>query len=95
MDGDASRLKQLELLGGVGAGILGAGAALLFANWLLPYAVPVLIIGLVTHGWAMFAKGRLERKVHEARPWWATAAEWVCWIMIGALIFYIAWPRMS
>jgi predicted negative regulator of RcsB-dependent stress response len=43
----------------------------------------------------MFAKGRLERKVHEIRPWWATAAEWVCWIMIAALIFYIAWSRMS
>ncbi|EEF26031.1 conserved hypothetical protein [Ricinus communis] len=49
MDGDASKLKRLELLGGVGAGIPGAGAALLFARWLLPYAVPVLIVGLVTH----------------------------------------------
>lgn len=95
MNGDAAKLKQIELLGGVGAGILGAGAALLFARWLLPYAVPVLIVGMVTHGWAMFAKGRLERKVHEVQPWWAAAAEWTCWIMIAALIFYIAWSRMS
>ena len=49
MDGDARKLKQLELLGGVGAGILGAGAALVFARWLLPYAVPVLIVGVATH----------------------------------------------
>lgn len=95
MDGDTSRLKQLELLGGIGAGILGAGAALLFAKWLVPYAVPVLVAGLMTHGRAMYAKARLERKAHEARPWWATAAEWVCWIMIAALIFYIAWSRIS
>jgi hypothetical protein len=91
MDGNAGRLKQLELLGGVGAGILGAGVALLFARWVLPYAVPVLVVGMVTHGWAMFAKMRLERKMQEVQPWWATASEWVCWIMIAALVFYIAW----
>jgi hypothetical protein len=95
MDRDASKLKQLELLGGVGAGILGAGAALLFARWLLPYAVPVLVVGVVAHVWAMFAKGRLERKLLEPQPWWVVAAEWVCWIMIAALIVYVAWPRMS
>lgn len=94
MDGDARKLKQFELLGGVGAAILGAGAALLFARWLLPYTVPVLIVGIVTHGWAMFAKGRLERKVNEVQPWWATAAEWACWIMIAALILKIAWSHM-
>jgi hypothetical protein len=93
MDGDARKLKQLELLGGVGAGILGAGAALLFARWLLPYAMPVLIVGMVTHGWAMFAKARLERQAKEVQPWWVIASEWVCWIMIAALIFYVARGR--
>lgn len=95
MDGNASKLKQLELLGGVGAGILGAGVALLFARWVLPYAVPMLVVGMVTHGWAMFTKVRLEREAHEVQPRWATASEWACWIMIAALIFYIAWSRMS
>lgn len=94
MDDGASRLKQLELLGGVGAGILGAGAALLFARWLLPYAVPVLMVGLVTHGWAMFAKGRLERQAQAVQPWWAVAAEWVCWIMIATLVVYVAWSHI-
>jgi len=95
MDSDARKLKRLELLGGVGAGILGAGAGLLFARWLLPYAVPVLAVGIVAHGWAMFAKGRLERNLHETQPWWAAAAEWTCWIMIAALVSYIAWSRTS
>jgi hypothetical protein len=51
--------------------------------------------GMVAHDWAMFAKGRLERKLQETQPWWVAAAEWVCWIMIAALIFYVAWSRMS
>lgn len=40
------RLKQLELLGGLGGAVLGAGIALLFAEWLLPYALPAVFIGV-------------------------------------------------
>jgi hypothetical protein len=94
MDRNVIKRKQLELLGGAGAGILGAGVALLFARWLQPYALPALVIGIVTHGWAMFAKGRLERRAHEGQPRWAVAAEWLCWLMITALIVYVALPLL-
>jgi hypothetical protein len=40
----------LELLGGVGAAILGAGVALVFRHVLAPLAVPLLLVGLVAHG---------------------------------------------
>jgi hypothetical protein len=89
MDRNASRLKQLELLGGIGAGILGAGVALILAKWLTSYAIPILLIGIVAHGFAMFAKGRLERQSSVIQPWWAIAAEGACWVMILGLIGYI------
>lgn len=95
MDLDTNRLKQLELLGGVGAGVLGAGVALLFAGSLQPYAVPALFIGVVAHGWAMFSKGRLERRAHMGRPRWAKAMEWLCWLMILALMVYVGFQLMS
>lgn len=89
MDTTQKRLKQIELLGGLGAGILGAGVALVLVRWLQPYALPILMVGIVSHGWAMLAKNRLERQADIARPIWTVAAEWVCWLMIAALIIYV------
>ena len=89
MDTNQKRLKRLELLGGLGAGVLGAGIALVFARSLAPYALPLLVVGMLSHGWAMLAKRRLERQSHMAQPAWAAAAEWVCWLMIMCLMVYV------
>lgn len=90
MDAKQNKLKQLDLLGGLGAGVLGAGLALLFANWLEPYAVPALLVGIVAHGWAMFAKGRLERQEQVEQPKWASIAQWACWLLLAGLFVYVA-----
>lgn len=90
MDPVQNRLKQLDLLGGIGAGVLGAGLALLFAKWLQPFAVPALLIGIAVHGWAMFAKHGLERKSNLEQPKWATVAEWTCWVMLAVLALYVS-----
>lgn len=89
MDTSQKRLKQLELLGGLGAGILGAGIALVLVRWIQLYALPILMVGLVSHGWAMWAKSRLERQVNIPQPAWALVAEWICWLMIAGLIIYV------
>lgn len=89
MDNSQKRLKQLDLLGGLGAGILGAGIALVFVRWLQPYALALLVVGILSHGWAMLAKSRLERQSNITQPAWAVAAEWICWLMIAGLIFYV------
>jgi hypothetical protein len=84
------RLKQLELLGGLGGAVLGGGVALLFADWLRPYALPAVAIGVTAHGWAMFQKHRIERAGGDVKPpAWETAAYWACWLLIGALALYI------
>jgi hypothetical protein len=84
------RLKQLELLGGLGAAVLGAGMALLFADWLRPYALPAIVVGIVAHGWAMLRKHRIEVSERAKPPAWETAAYWSCWLLLGALGLYIA-----
>lgn len=89
MDTTQWRLKKLELLGGLGAGILGAGIALVFVRWLQPYALPMLIVGILAHGWAMLARNRLERQTNVAVPTWEKVAAWICWLMIAGLIIYV------
>ena len=89
MDADQNRLKKIELLGSLGAGILGAGLALLLTRWLEHHAVAILMVGIACHGWAMFAKRRLESKANKPRPAWVVAAETFCWLMIMFLLAYI------
>ena len=88
---DRDKLKRLDLLGGIGAGVLGAGLALMFAEWLQPFALPALGLGIATHGWAMFRKARLERQAGTTQPAWADMAEGACWIMLAGLFLYIAY----
>lgn len=91
---DQDRIKRLDLLGGLGAGILGAGLALVFAERLQPFAVPALLLGILSHGWAMFQKGQLEKQAGTARPRWADIAEWSCWLMLACLVLYIAYRML-
>lgn len=71
-----ARTKKAELLSSVGAGVLGAGIALLFANLLAPYAVAILLVGLLAHSWGMFQKHWLEKQAESVRLWWAEALYW-------------------
>jgi hypothetical protein len=89
MDINYERVKRLDLLGGIRAGVLGAGIALLFASSLRPFAVPALLIGILAHGWAVYDKRRLECQTNVKQPKWPVAAEWVCWLMLTGLILYV------
>lgn len=87
--------RQLDLLGGLGAGVLGAGIALLFADALQGFAVPALVIGIAAHGYAMFARSRLERQANVELPGWAKGAQWVCWLLLAGLFLYVASTLIS
>jgi hypothetical protein len=89
MGSKPNRIRQLELLGSLGAGFLGAGLALLFATHLQRFSLPILFVGIAAHGWAMFAKSRLERQAGMHLPPSAKAAEWICWLMLAGLILYV------
>jgi hypothetical protein len=87
--GHISQTKRAELLSSVGAGVLGAGLALLLPTVLTSYAVAILLVGLVAHAWGMFQKHQLERQVEGVRLWWAEAVYWLCWLALAVLVLVI------
>ncbi len=85
----ATHIKRAELLSSVGAGVLGAGIGLLLANFLSPYAVPILLLGLMSHAAGMFRKHTLEQQGESVRVWWAEALYWLCWVGLAVLLLFI------
>src|SRR3989304_4015582 len=57
-----ARIKRAELLSSIGAGVLGGGIALLLAKFLAPYAIPILLLGLISHAIGMSRKHGLEQQ---------------------------------
>lgn len=84
-----SRIKKAELLSSVGAGVLGAWIALLLAKFLMPYAIPILLIGLISHAAGMSRKHGLEQQSQSVRLGWAEALYWFCWLGLAALLLFI------
>ncbi len=80
-----SRIKKAELLSSIGAGVLGGGIALLLAKFLTPYAIPILLIGLISHAAGMSRKHGLEGQNQSVRLGWAEALYWFCWLALAAL----------
>jgi hypothetical protein len=76
VDSNPDRLKRLDLLGGFDAGVLGAGLALVFAQWLEPFPIPALLIGILPHGWAMFAESKLEHQTMMGSPSGLSLPNW-------------------
>ena len=84
-----ARIKRAELLSSLGAGVLGAGIALLLPNQLAPYAIPILLLGLISHSVGMSQKHGLEQQGEVVRIWWAEALYWFCWLALAALLVWI------
>lgn len=86
-----SNLKRSRLLGGVGAVVLGAGLGALFADFLKPYALAVLLTGVAMHAVGMFTEHRFENQSSTSRVWWAEFLYWVCWLtLLGVMIVLAA-----
>jgi uncharacterized membrane protein len=84
-----TQLKRAELLSSVGAGVLGAGIALLLADVLSPYTGAILLAGLLAHAWGMFQKHQLERQRLVARVGWIESLYWLCWLILAGLLLVI------
>lgn len=84
-----ARIKRAELLSSFGAGILGAGIALLLPSQLAPYAIPILLLGLISHTAGMSQKHGLDQKGEVVRVWWAEALYWFCWLALAGLLVFI------
>jgi hypothetical protein len=89
---NAGSIKRAELTSSVGAGILGAGIGVLIAQWLRPYALLVLALGIAMHAWGMYDKHRLE--AGELRQvWWSELLYWSCWVSLVALLVFVVIGR--
>ncbi|MBI2757791.1 MAG: hypothetical protein HYX49_03850 [Chloroflexi bacterium] len=84
-----ARIKKAELLSSIGAGVLGAGIALLLTKFLTPYAIPILLIGLISHAVGMSKKHGLEQQDQNIRVWWVEALYWFCWLALAVLLLFI------
>ncbi|HEU0302813.1 MAG TPA: hypothetical protein VFR37_25350 [Longimicrobium sp.] len=87
---NAARLKRAELTSAVGALVLGTGLGALFARYLAPAALAVLVAGLLLHAWGMYDKHRLERGSEAASVRYATALYRLCWGLLALLAAYLA-----
>ena len=87
---NAARLKRAELTSGVGALVLGTGLGALFARYLAPAALAVLVAGLLLHAWGMYDKHRLESATGAASVRYATGLYWLCWGLLALLAAYLA-----
>ena len=88
-----ARVKQAELASGVGAGVLGIGLGVLLASYLRVYAVPILALGALLHGWGMWDKHRLQRTLEPRHFWWDALLYWICWLSLIGLALYIVVRR--
>lgn len=82
-------VKLAELASGLGAIVLGAGAALMLPQWLGAYALLLLAAGALVHAVGMTLKYRLEHR--DGPPlWWERALFWLCWLGLAALGLWIS-----
>jgi hypothetical protein len=81
---------RAELLGSVGAGVLGAGLALLFRETLAAVAVPLLVVGGAMHVLGMYQKHHLDAAMAAAAPRWTT---WAYLGLLAALV-RVGWIRV-
>ena len=88
------KLKQADLLCGVGALVLGIGIGALAAPALGWVAVPLFLIGCISHGWGMIQKHRIEQLDASGSAAWETALYWGCWAAIAIVLAIASWKAL-
>lgn len=89
---DKGALKAAELLSTAGAGVLGAGLALIWPR-LGDFAIPLIVVGLVGHATGMGLKQRLQRG--QPQPGWSRALVWTCWLAMAGSVAGLGWRVMN
>jgi polyferredoxin len=82
---ERSAIRKAEVLSTVGAGVLGAGLALLLHRWFASWAIPLVFLGAMVHGWAMFWRHRMESRGAVTRARWEQVVYWLCWAGLAAV----------
>lgn len=80
------RIKRMEILSGVGAGAIGFGLGLLVPSGIGSIGAFVLFVGIAMHAYGMYQKHALQAAEGAELPRWALIVEWVCWLLLAALL---------
>jgi hypothetical protein len=86
---ERNTIRAAEILSVLGAGVLGAGLALVAPAGLLPHAGWLLALGLIAHSAGMYTKHRAESRAGLARARWEKPFYWACWLALAALGGYL------
>jgi hypothetical protein len=70
--------------------VLGVGIGLLVPAVGIAIAWLAIALGVLSHGWGMYERHRLDLQAGAALPWWARLLYWLCWIGLAALAVYFA-----
>ena len=87
-----SRMRGAEVLSTVGAAVLGAGIALMFADALRAIAWQAALLGGISHAAGMLLRHRLDATQPVIRAQWETPLYWACWVGLAALF---AWAILA
>lgn len=79
-----------RLLATTGAALAGVGIGALFADRIGSLGLVVLATGLIAHGVGMVRHRQAQDSTGYRQASWEIAAYWICWVLIAALIFYVA-----
>ena len=85
MKPNLQRQKVAGLLSSSGALVLGLGLGLMLPEAVRPFAVTILAVGALAHGWGMFETHRLESAPETAEPRWSEVLYWACWLSLATL----------
>ena len=94
IDVSPARLKRAQVTSAVGAGVLGAGLALLLGELLRPHTLPLLLLGLLIHSWGMYDLHRLEADGAARRTRWTEVLYRVCWVLLLGLAAYVVVTKL-
>ena len=94
MRGRSHLAEGAQLASGLGAGLLGAGRALLLPASLRAFGLPLLVVGLLIHWVGMTLHHRLESRTGAASGW-ERALFWSCWMILVATGLWIAVAQLT
>lgn len=88
MASNESIVKRMEILSGVGAGVIGFALGLLTPSTFDSLAVLVLFLGAVMHGYGMYRKHVMQTNLGGKVPTWSPVVEGGCWLFLAVILLY-------
>jgi hypothetical protein len=90
MQDKSQRVSLAEATSSIGAGILGMGLGVSFADYLRGFGTIIILLGAVMHAWGMLDMKRMEKAAGQRRPPWSAFLYVICWTALGLLALWLA-----